>query len=45
LEVYQKKNLDFFCGSLTSIETLGQDEENEARPSGIVQEEVQTEEP
>ncbi len=41
----KKKKLDFFCGSPTSIETLGQDEENEARPSGIAQEEVQAKEP
>jgi hypothetical protein len=32
LEAYQK---NFICGSLTSIEVSGQDEETEARPSGI----------
>jgi hypothetical protein len=34
LEVYQKNFPDFICGSLTSTEVLGQDEEIEAGPSG-----------
>ncbi len=46
LEVYQKNFLDFICGSPTSIEVSSQDEESEARPGGIAQEEeVQFEEP
>ncbi len=40
LEEYQKKNPNFVCGSSTSIETSGQDAENEARPNGTTQEEV-----
>jgi hypothetical protein len=45
-KVYQKTFLDFVCGSPTSIEASCQDEENEARPNGTVQEEeVQVEEP
>jgi len=39
LEIYEKFFLDFFCGSPTSIETSGQDEEDETRLSGIAQEE------
>jgi hypothetical protein len=34
LKVYQKNFIDFVCGSPTSIETSGQDEENETGPSG-----------
>jgi hypothetical protein len=34
LEAYQKNFLDFICGSLTSIEVLGQNEEIETRPNG-----------
>ncbi len=46
LEAYQKNFPDFICGSLTSIEALGQDEEDEAKPNGTTQEEeVQIEEP
>ncbi len=46
LEIYQKKNLDFVCGSLTNIKTSNQDEKIEARPRGIAQEdEVQIEKP
>jgi hypothetical protein len=39
LEVYRKNFPNFVCGSLISIETLGKDEENEARFSGTTQEE------
>jgi hypothetical protein len=39
LEAYWKNFPDFICGSLTSIKVSGQDEEIEAGPSGIVQEE------
>jgi hypothetical protein len=35
LKAYQKNFIDFICGSLTSIEVLGRDEETEARPCGI----------
>jgi hypothetical protein len=35
LEIYQNKCPEFICGSLTSTKTLGQDEEIQARPSGI----------
>jgi peptide subunit release factor 1 (eRF1) len=35
LEAYQKNFIDFICGSSTSIEVSGQDEETKARPSGI----------
>jgi hypothetical protein len=46
LEVYQRTFLDFVCESPTSIEALGQDEENEAEPNGMAQkEEVEVEEP
>ncbi len=46
LEIYYKFFPIFFCGSPTSIETLGQDEEIEVGPNGIAQEEeVQTKEP
>ncbi len=46
LEVYQRNFPNFVCGSLTNIETLGQDEENETRPNGTTQEEeVRTKEP
>ncbi len=38
LEVYQKNFPNFISGSPTSIEVLGQDE-NEARPSGTIHEE------
>lgn len=45
LEVYQKTFPSFVCGSPTSIEIQGQDEDNEVRPSGMAQkEEVQAEE-
>jgi hypothetical protein len=37
--MYYKKSPKFVCGSLTSRKTLGQDEENEARPSGKIKEE------
>jgi hypothetical protein len=38
--------LDFVFRSLTSIETSGQDEDNEVTPSGTIQEEEgQTKEP
>jgi hypothetical protein len=37
LEVYQINFPNFVCGSPINIETSGQDEENEAWPSGIVQ--------
>ncbi len=41
-----KTFIDFICESPTSIEALGQDEENEVRPNGMVQkEEVEVEEP
>jgi len=36
LEIYQKKIPKFVYGNPISIETSGQDEEVEARPSGIV---------
>jgi hypothetical protein len=39
LEAYQKKILDFICGSPTSTEVLGQDEETKTRPNGTTQEE------
>jgi hypothetical protein len=46
LEVYQRTFLDFVCESPTSIEALGQDEDNEVRPNGMVQkEDVEVEEP
>ncbi len=46
LEAYQKKILDFICGSPTSTEVLGQDEETKTRPNGTTQEEkLQTKEP
>jgi len=46
LEVHYKFFLEFVCGSPTSVEALGQDEEIEAGPIGIIQkEEVQTKEP
>jgi hypothetical protein len=35
LEVYQKNFLDFICGSLISIEVLGQEEKIQAKPNGI----------
>jgi hypothetical protein len=34
LEVYQKNFLDFICGSPTSIEVLGEDEEIKAGHTG-----------
>jgi len=34
LEAYQKNFLDFICGSPTSAEVLGQDDETKARPIG-----------
>jgi len=34
LEAYQKKILDFICGSPTSAEVSGQDDETKARPIG-----------
>jgi hypothetical protein len=46
LEVYQKNFLDFVYGSPTSTKASDKDEEVEARPCKIAQEEeVQTEEP
>ncbi len=45
LEAYQKKIPDFICGSPTSIEVLGQDEETKVGPNGTTQEEVKTVEP
>jgi hypothetical protein len=46
LEIYQRNFPDFVCGNPTSIESLGQDEDNEVRPNGTIQkEEVQIEEP
>ncbi len=46
MEAYQKNFLDFICGSPTSTKVLGHDEEIEARPNKITQEEeVQTQEP
>ncbi len=46
LKVYQRNLPDYVCGILISIKTLGQYEENEARPNGITQKEkVQTKEP
>ncbi len=46
LEIYHKKFLEFICGSPTSIQTLGQDEEVEVGPIGIIHEEkVQAQEP
>jgi hypothetical protein len=45
LEAYQKKILDFICGSPTSIKVSGQDEKTNAGPNGTTQEEeVQIEE-
>ncbi len=45
LEAYEKNFLDFICGNPTSIEVSSQDEEIEAGPNGIAQEEeVQIEE-
>jgi hypothetical protein len=45
LEAYQKKFLDFICGSLTNIKILCQDEKIEVVPSGTTQkEEIQIEE-
>jgi hypothetical protein len=38
LEAYQKKIIDFVCGSPTSTKALGQDEETKAGSNGIVQE-------
>ncbi len=46
LKAYQKNFPDFIYASPTSIEVLGQDEENEARLSGTTQEEeVKTKKP
>ncbi len=46
LELYQRIFLDFVRGNPISIETSGQNEENEVRLNGIVQdEEVQIEKP
>jgi hypothetical protein len=39
LETYQKNFPDFIYGSPTGIEVSAHDEENEARPRGITQEE------
>ncbi len=39
LEVYQKNFQEFICGSSTSIEVSGQDEENEIGPSETTREE------
>ncbi len=39
LEIYYRNFPKFVYGSLTSRKTLGQDEENEARPSGTIKEE------
>jgi hypothetical protein len=45
LKTYQKNFPDFICGSPTSIEVLGQDEEPKVGPNWIAQEEeVQIEE-
>jgi hypothetical protein len=38
LEAYQRTFPYFVCGDPTSIKALDQDEDNEARPSGTVQE-------
>jgi hypothetical protein len=46
LEVYSINFLDFVCGSPTSMETLGQDEETKVGPNKTAQEEeVQAQEP
>jgi len=39
LKVYENNFLDFICGNPTNIEVSCQNEEIEARPSGIAQEE------
>jgi hypothetical protein len=39
LETYQEKIPNFICGGLTSIEVSGQNEDIEAWPNGIAQEE------
>ncbi len=39
LETYQKKFLDFICGSPTSTKVTGRDEKIEVGPNGIAQEE------
>jgi hypothetical protein len=39
LEIYQRNFLDFVCGSPTSTEASGWDEETKARPSGTTEEE------
>jgi hypothetical protein len=39
LEAYQKKIPNFICGSPTNTKVSSQDEENEARPNGIAQQE------
>jgi len=45
LETYQKKFLDFICGSPTSTKVTGQDEKIKVGPNGIAQEkEVQIKE-
>ncbi len=46
LEAYQKNFPNFIYGILINIKISCQDEENETRPSGTIQEkEVQTKEP
>jgi hypothetical protein len=45
LEVYQETFPDFICESPTSTKALSQDEENEARLSGMAQKEVHAKEP
>jgi hypothetical protein len=46
LKAYQKNFLDFICGSPTSREGSGQDEETKTGPNGTTQEEeMQTKEP
>jgi hypothetical protein len=36
LEIYHRNFFEFICGSPTSIEALGQDEDIETRPSGTI---------
>jgi len=46
LEAYQNNFPDSICSSPISIKVTGQDEETEARPSGVAQEEeLKIEEP
>ncbi len=39
VEVYQRTFLDFVCESPTNTKASGQDEENETKPNGTIQEE------